>query len=240
MNILITGGASGLGEAITKILAKDPTNTVYFTYHNSESNAKKLESTYNNVISIKCNFKDPESLKTLISRMNQLNFDILINNAYCEPIENIHFHKIPPVDFLTNFKENIIPVIEITQTAITNFRKKKKGKIITVLTSSLVNNPPAGYAVYVANKGYLEKLTKVWANENIKFNITSNSVSPSFMRTDLTSDVDPRIIEEFTRNHPLKKLLTVEEVAETVHFLTIATMHMNGVDIILNAGTAIK
>ena len=40
--------------------------------------------------------------------------------------------------FLVDFKENILPVVEITQSVITNFRKKKQGKIITVLTSALV------------------------------------------------------------------------------------------------------
>ena len=42
MNILITGGGSGLGEAITRNLAKDLKNTIYFTYSNSELSAKKI------------------------------------------------------------------------------------------------------------------------------------------------------------------------------------------------------
>lgn len=78
--------------------------------------------------------------------------------------------------------------------------------------------PPIGSSTYIANKAYLEKLTKVWAIENSKFNITSNSISPSFMQTKLTSEIDERIIEQIISNHPLKKLLTVDEVAETVLF----------------------
>jgi hypothetical protein len=41
-------------------------------------------------------------------------------------------------------------------------------------------------------------------------------------------------------NHNLKKLLTVEEVAETVSFLTTASSQINGVDILLNSGTNIR
>jgi len=83
-------------------------------------------------------------------------------------------------------------------------------------------------------------LTQVWATENIKFNITSNTVSPSFMFTNLTAGTDDRVIEQIVTNHPLKKLLTVEEVADTVLFLTTAPTHINGVDIVLNAGTNFK
>lgn len=164
----------------------------------------------------------------------------MINNAYSGDFLKSHFHKISSNDFLSDFKENIIPVIEITQEVLKFFRKKKNGKIITILTSALVELPPVGSSVYIANKAYLEKLTKVWANENAKFNITSNSVSPSFMQTYFTSKVDERIIEQMISNHNLKKLLTVEEVAETVSFLTTASSQINGVDIVLNSVPNIK
>jgi 3-oxoacyl-[acyl-carrier protein] reductase len=240
MNILITGGASGLGEAITRILAKDANNIVYFTYSNSEFNARKIESDFGNAYSIKCDFKDSESLKSLTSKIKILELDVLINNAFSGDFLKSHFQKILPNDFLTDFKNNLIPVIEITQEILNNFRKKKSGKIITVLSSALIDLPPIGSSVYVANKAYLEKLTKVWAAENVKYNITSNSISPSFMQTKLTSEVDERIIEQMLDNHPLKKLLTVEEVAETVLFLTNASSHINGIDIVMNSGASIK
>lgn len=240
MNILVTGGASGLGSAITKILAKDSNNKVYFSYRNSDIEAKKIESEFSNAFAIPCDFGDNDVLKMFIDKISQFDLDVLINNAYNGDYLKTYFHKISANDFLIDFKENIIPVIEITQSVITNFRKKKQGKIITVLTSALVNTPPIGSSVYVANKAYLEKLTKVWAIENVKFNITSNSVSPSFMKTNLTSKFDDRIIEQIIEAHPLKKMLTVDEVAETVFFLTSASSQINGVDILLNAGAIIK
>jgi 3-oxoacyl-[acyl-carrier protein] reductase len=240
MNILITGGASGLGAAITTILAKDSGNVVYFTYSKSAGNALQLETHFSNAKGIQCDFGNTESLQSFITQIGQLDLDVLIHNAYNGAFLKTYFHKIPPLDYLSDFKENIIPAIEITQAILTNFRKKKSGKIITVLTSALVNTPPIGSAVYIANKAYMEKLTKVWASENAKFNITSNSVSPSFMQTAMTSDTDERMIEQIIESHPLKRLLTVEEVAETVLFLTNAPAHINGVDIVINAGTNIK
>lgn len=240
MNILITGGASGLGAAITKVLATNIANKVYFTFSSSEEKATKITNAFKNTISIKCNFKNAEEVGALQDKIKEIDLDILVNNAYCSTINQIHFHKTPSSDFLNDFKDNILPTIAITQEAIKAFRKKKNGKIITILTSYLSNVPPTGLSSYVANKAYLEKLTKVWANENSKFNITSNSISPSFMLTGLTDDVDERIVEQMALNHPNKKLITPQEVAESVVFLVNAGNNINGFDLLMNAGVNIK
>lgn len=240
MNILITGGASGLGKAITELLAENKNNTVYFTYSKSEESAQKIKLNFENTISVKCDFNNPDELQSLQDQIKEMDLDALVNNAYCSKINQMHFHKYPTIDFLTDFKDNIIPTILITQEAIKLFRKKKRGRIITVLSSYLSNVPPIGLSSYVANKAYLEKLTKSWANENSKHNITSNSVSPSFMRTGLTGDVDERIIEQMINNNPTKKLITTKEVAEAVLFLANAGDHINGIDLLMNAGVNIK
>ena len=170
-----------------------------------------------------------------LSIFNLLNIDVLINNAYADNSIKTYFHKTPSEDFELNFINNIIPAIRITQSVITQFRKKKNGKVITILTSGLANTPPLRWSCYTANKAYMESLVKSWANENIKFNISSNSVSPSFLQTKLTSGVDSRIIEQMVSSHPLKKLLTIDEVAETVLFLTKVSSQINGVDILINS-----
>lgn len=237
MNILITGGASGLGEAITRKLAKDPKNIIYFTFNSSLLNAKLIESEFKNTVAVKCDFKNLEEINLLQKIIETIDLDVLINNAYSgNPIKN-YFHKSDLNDFISEFNINITPTILITQSAIRKFRKRKGGKIITILTSFLHSTQPIGSSSYVAGKAYLKSLAKSWSTENIKFNITSNSISPSFMQTNLTTDVDGRIIEKMIEDHPLKSLLKVEEVAETVSFLTKVSLQVNGIDIIINAGT---
>jgi 3-oxoacyl-[acyl-carrier protein] reductase len=236
MNILITGGASGLGEAITRLLAKDNQNKIFFTYSKSIEAAKKIEFDFINTKSIKCDFKIDSEVDFLITKIIDFDIDVLINNAYTgEAIKN-HFNKVNTIDFISDFTFNIIPTVKITQVIINNFRKKKAGKIITVLSSFLLNTPPIGSSIYVANKSYLASLVKSWGVENSKYNITSNSISPSFMKTNFTNNVDERIIEQMILNHPYKKLLTVNEVAETINFLINASPQINGIDIIMNAG----
>jgi 3-oxoacyl-[acyl-carrier protein] reductase len=240
MIILITGGASGLGEALTRKAAQNSSFKVYFTYNQSLVSAKKIETDFANAIAIKCNFKDKDDVTELTNKMLQLNIDILINNAYTGDFLKSYFHKTAIVDFTSAFNDNIVPTIAITQAAITIFRKKKFGKIITILTAALLNTPPIGSSVYVANKAYLEELTKIWATENAKFNITSNAVSPAFMLTSFTSSMDERLVEQMTNSHPLNKLLTTEEVAESVIYLTTASQQINGINLILNSGINIK
>lgn len=240
MNILITGGASGLGRAITELLAQESTNNIYFTYCKSQNKAHEIELKFTNSKSIQCDFSKQADMKNLVNDLQQIDIDVLINNAYSGDVVPTYFHKINTQELASDFSKNILPVVEITQEAIKIFRKKKFGKIITILTSYLTNTPPTGLAKYVAGKAYLEKLTKIWASENIRFNITSNTVSPSFMLTGLTEETDDRIIEQMIDQHPLKKLLTVNEVAQSIQFLVQASQHINGTDMLMNAGSNLK
>ncbi len=238
MNILVTGGAEGLGKAITLRLLREAGSRVYITYPASPDRAREIESVNSGVTSIKCDYRSAEDIEALAAAMPAMDLDVLINNATVGYTQE-HFHKMKPDVFMDSFARNVYPVMRITQQAVSLFRKKKFGKVVNILTAYLVNRPPTGLSEYVANKAYLESMSKSWAAENARFNITSNSISPSFMRTGFTSAVDERIVEEMEANHPLKKLLTPEEVADIVHFFTIAPQHVNGVNMPVNCASDI-
>lgn len=239
MNILITGGASGLGEAITRKLAQDQQNKVYFTYSRSEENARKIEAELPNAIALACDFTKADSISNFEKLMAELDLDVLVNNAITGFVKK-HFHKMQPEDFLQSFQHNILPTIRISQLAINIFRKKRFGKIITILSAATINKPPIGWSEYVANKEYLYALSKSWATENISFNITANCVSPAFMLTKLNSETDERIVSEMEKQHPLKRLLTPLEVAGAVDFFVNASQQINGTNLIINAGGDLK
>jgi 3-oxoacyl-[acyl-carrier protein] reductase len=240
MIVLITGGSSGLGQAITRRLAQEVGWTIFFTYNKSKDKADGLQKEFSNTIPIFCDFGINESVAALKQKVDEIAPDVLINNAYSGSFLTTHFHKIDPDNFLEEFILNIMPAVEITQAAISSFRKRKQGKIITILTAALHNVPPVGAALYVANKAYLQQLTKLWASENVKFNITSNTVSPSFMQTQLTSNIDERVVEQIRESHPNRALLEVEEVAEAVHFLATCSTQINGIDMLINGASSIR
>lgn len=239
MKILITGGASGLGEAITRKLAQNATNEVRFTYRSSTAKAQQLECEFPNALGICCDFTRSDDMAALIKQIDEIEFDALVNNAISTPIAKKHFHRTNLEVFKDGFAQNILPTVEITQRAITKFREKKGGRIVTMLTATLAGRPPAGYSEYTAAKAYIHSLAKSWAAENAVYGITSNCISPGFMATKLTSDTDERIVEQMTSQHPLKRLLTTGEVAEAVEFFLKAPLHINGTNMLINAASEI-
>lgn len=234
MNILITGGASGLGEAITKKCASEKQNRVFFTFCRSADRAQTLQKDFPNVQGWPCDFRSSSDIDQLLGRLPEIDLDVLVNNAIPGMVEK-HFHKIAPEVFIENFRNYLLPTIRITQETIQIFRKKKSGRIINILSAVLEGTPPLGLSEYTASKAYLESLSRSWAVENAAFNITSNSISPGLMKTKLTQHKDERIFEAFVQQHPLKRLLTPEEVADSVYFLLQATPQINGINLLMNS-----
>ena len=115
-------------------------------------------------------------------------------------------------------------------------KKRKFGKIINIITEAVIGLPPMGYTLYAANKAYLMELSNVWNKEYTRYNITSNCILPAYMQTKF-AEVDERILDQMVKEHPLKKLLTPEEVAQIVKFFVDATQQVNGVKFPVNAGT---
>jgi NAD(P)-dependent dehydrogenase (short-subunit alcohol dehydrogenase family) len=236
MNILITGGSSGLGKSIVQNLSSNTNYKIYFTYNSGINVSLELEKKYFNVKAFHCDFTNDKSVSDFCEILPSLEIDVLINNAYVGKALNDNFFRSKIEDFDKSFKYNILPTIKITQHAIKIFKQKKFGKIINILTSYLLNSPPIGTSIYVANKAYLLELSKVWSKELTKFNITSNSISPDLMITNLSKDIDQRVLDQITESHPYKKLLDTNEVMAAVEFLIKSSRFVNGINIPINAG----
>jgi NAD(P)-dependent dehydrogenase (short-subunit alcohol dehydrogenase family) len=193
-----------------------------------------LEQEFQNSHGIFCDFSDSGSISKLINSIDDLQLDALVNNAITG-IETNHFHKLTKDFFLESFRKNILPVISITQAAILHFRKKKSGKIVTVLTQYLEGKPPIGMSEYIAEKNYLLALSKSWATENEKFGISANCISPSFMYTGLTANTDERVLEEIANQRHDKKLLTTEDAAEGIVYFLQSPASVTGQNLFIHS-----
>ncbi len=223
-----------MGRAIVERCASCKDNYVYFTYNSKKDEAKQLAQSYDNVEALQLDFTDMASVDAFAEKIPSLSLGALVNNAWVGNPNGTYFHKTAIDDFERSYQYNVLPLVKITQACIACFRKQKKGKIVTVLTSCLLNLPPMGYSIYSATKAYIEQLSKCWCRENVKFGITSNCVSPEYMQTSF-ANVDERVIEQMEHDHPLKKLLQPEEVAEVIEMLLSSISQLNGVNIPINA-----
>lgn len=231
MNILITGGASGLGFSITTELATNKYHVIHFTYYKSIHQAEKLMAEHENVKGVFCDFTQVKSINNLLNYININSLDVLINNAYVGPLLKTRFAQAFSHQWLDGFTANVVPTLQITQCIIAKFKAQKFGKIITLLSSTVVGNPPIGWSQYNAEKSYLSAMCKSWAIENIAFNITSNAVSPSYMNTPIHKEQDKRVLDMLTMQHPFNTLLSTNETATVIAFLVNCTQQINGVNI---------
>jgi len=170
-----------------------------------------------------------------LAELAQLEFGALVNNAL-PSIDMLQFQKTDVQHLADSFALNVVPVLRLTQACLAKFRKQRSGKVITVLTSYLINRPPVGFSEYIANKAYLHAMSKSWAVENSKFGIAVNCISPSTMRTGLTSETDERLLESLAIANPFGKLVEPAEVAKLVEFLLTAPLQLNSSNLILNGG----
>ncbi len=234
MNILVTGGTSGLGKAIVERFAADKDNHVIFTYCSNRVSAEAMLSKYDNVSAYQMDFSDSQNVATFVEQLPTLTIDVLINNAYSGKALGTHFHKTDVADYEKAFHDNIVPVIRITQACVEGMRKRKFGKIVNILTSYLVDVPPVGFSVYASTKAYLRQLSKSVSREYGRFNITSNCVLPDYMQTPFGT-VEDFQLEQMIAAHPLKSILQPMEVADVVYGIVMSSQQLNGVEIPINA-----
>lgn len=234
MNIIITGGSSGLGKALVEACAASAEHQVLFTYCRHEDEAQALADKYANIRAVQVDFTDEASVGLFVQRLADEQVDVLINNAYAGTAQGVHFHKTAPDDFSKAFHDNVMPVIRITQACAQGMRKRKFGKIINIITSYVMDVPPTGFSVYTATKAYIRQLSKSWSKELGRFNITSNCILPDYMQTDF-GKVEDFQLEQMKEAHPLKTLLQPEEVAGIIVSLLGASQQFNGVEIPINA-----
>ena len=236
MNILVTGGNSGLGKATVELLAKEG-HKVYFSYLPNEQctqEANEIVEADNNLTALPLNFCEEESVSSFCEQIKSFDIDVLVNSAYAGKAMGTHFYKTPANDFLAAFENNVIPTIRITQACLEGMRKRKYGKIINIITSYVIDTPPAGMSIYAATKAYLRQISKSISKEFGRFNITSNCLLPEYMNTNFGKVADYQL-EQMTAVHPLRQLLTPKEVAEIIVHVVNSSQQLNGVEIPINA-----
>ena len=113
---------------------------------------------------------------------------------------------------------NLKGAIYVTRAFIRTFVRRKAGSIINI--SSVVGMMGnKGQTNYAASKAGIIGFTKSVAKEYGRRNIRCNAIAPGYIATDMTAALSPEVTEELTKQLPLGRLGTPEDVAELALFL---------------------
>ena len=142
--------------------------------------------------------------------------DVLINNAGVT--KDGLLMRMSEEQWDTVITTNLKSVFNLTKAATRTFMKQKSGSIIN-LTSVVGLRGNAGQANYAASKAGIIGFTKSVALELGSRNIRSNAIAPGFIETEMTGELDAKVVEEWKRAIPLKRAGTPEDVADCAVFL---------------------
>lgn len=224
--VLITGGTSGLGAAVSELCLEIGANVVANYLFDEEKTiewAEKLNQKYKaELIIVKGDVSDKvdnENLfKTALNKFGKV--DVLVNSAgiwptaYVKEMELEAFEKTLAINLLGPFMLSKLMV---------NYcmGKNLKGKIINIVSQAAFHGSTSGHAHYAASKAGLVGFTISLAREVAPYGINVTAVAPGMMESPMNADVlaDPKRRGGYLERIPLRRVATTREVAQTVLFL---------------------
>jgi NAD(P)-dependent dehydrogenase (short-subunit alcohol dehydrogenase family) len=215
--ILITGGASGLGEAIAIKAAAQGARIAIV-----DRNAEAAEALCQRIDGARGYAAEVGSLEEMERTCRKVAQDFgglngAVNNAGI------------PGDWASVVEcssENWDRVIEVNLTGVFNSLKAELPHILDAGGGSIVNmasvagllaQPRA--VAYIAAKHGVVGLTKSTAVDFGRRGVRCNAVCPSYVRTPMTETLDEVAFQQMAQNHPIGRLVTAEEVADVAIFL---------------------
>jgi len=217
---LVTGGARGIGKAISERLAHEGAKIaiVDVLLETAQATANEIKQLGSDAIAIAANvvnYEDAEkAVKETVEKLGSL--DILINNAGIT--RDTLIMRMSDEDWDKVIAVNLKGTFNFIKAACRPMMKARSGKIVNI--SSVVGrmgNP--GQANYSASKAGVIGLTKTAAKELASRNICVNAVAPGYILTDMTKNLSEQATDAFMKVTPMQRAGTPKDVASVVYFL---------------------
>lgn len=214
---LVTGGANGIGAAISARLAAEGAEV---WVGDIDVDGAELLAGEVNGHAIELDVADPESARAAIAAVGTP--DILVNNAGTD--EFGFFTYTTPEQWQRVIAINLGGVLNCTHAALPAMQEAGYGRIVSI-SSEAGRVGSKGSAVYSAAKGGIVAFMKAIARENARYGITANSVAPGPIETSLLmgakefGEIGEKVIETMKSSTQMKRLGQPDEVAAAVAFL---------------------
>ena len=234
-NIIVTGASGGIGNSIVKKLNKAGANILA-----SGTRIEKLEE-------LKKNFENIKILKFDISQSDKISefienatnelggsLDGLVNNAGITQ-DNLAI-RMSLEEWQKVININLTSTFLMSKFAIKKMLKNKSGKIVNI-TSVVGHTGNLGQSNYTASKAAIVAMSKSLAIEYAKKNININCISPGFIKTAMTDNIDEKFKEVIVSKIPSARLGEPDDIANAVLFLSSnQSDYINGETIHVNGG----
>lgn len=243
--VVITGAASGIGEATTRRLAEEEAQVVIADYAKDRADrlAEELASQGADVLPVYFTAGQLESCRELISRAQEAygHIDVLVNNV---GVTNLKLDKdIETLDinyFDEVFHINLRCAVYLTQLAIPLMPASKGGNIVNIASVGGFTGDYQG-TFYGITKAGVISLTQYTATQMGKKNIRCNAIAPGLILTPAAFQNLPENMRRiFTRHNSLPYLGEPEDIAATVAFLASDdAKYITGQTIVADGGLTI-
>ena len=234
--ILITGANRGIGHNILQKISYNGYTVIGTSRSESglENISKTLENT--NGEGMIMDVTNQESIDKAVSNIKEKYGVIygLVNNAGITQ-DNL-LMRMTDKEWSSVIDTNLTSLYRVTKSVVKDMMKARIGRIINIGSIvGLMGN--AGQSNYSATKAGLLGFTKSLARELSSRNINVNSVSPGFIETDMTKALSSDQIEALTKNIPLGRIASPEEVSNVINFLlSDESSYITGENINVNGG----
>ena len=234
-NIIVTGASGGIGNSIIQKLHEYGSNILA-----SGTRVEKLDEIkkrYKNVKTLKFDISQNEKIEEFIENAsNELggNLDCIVNNAGITQ-DNLGI-RMSLEEWKKVIDINLTSTFLMSKFAIKKMLKNKKGKIINI-TSVVGHTGNLGQANYTASKAGIVAMSKSLAMEYAKKNLNINCISPGFIKTAMTAQINEKFKENIISKIPSGRLGEPEDIANAVLFLASSLSdYINGETIHVNGG----
>jgi len=237
---LVTGGIGGIGTAICVALA-DQGRKVIAGYFPPEAEiasawqAKHRDNGYEFEI-VACDVSDFESSKQMLHDVENTigSVDILVNCAGITRDKTLR--RMTHEQWDAVLRTNLDSAFNVTRQVVEGMTEKGFGRIVNI---SSVNGQKGqfGQANYSAAKAGLHGFTKAVAQELAGRGVTVNSVSPGYVKTEMTDAIPEDVRDSIIQQVPMGRMAFPDEIAYVVSFLTDdRNTYMTGANLPVNGG----
>lgn len=232
---LVTGGSSGIGQAIAIALAQEEC-TVIFTYNTNEKGADEtLKQLGDTAAKFKVEMHNEEEVTELFSFINSSygSLDVLVNNAGINRPRGLF----DPQDWREIFEVDLFSIVLTTGLAVEMMRNG--GKIVNI--TSIYGEAKAcykGIAPYGAAKAALNHYTQILA-KNLAPNILVNAIAPGYVRTPLWGNKTEEEFQDAGKEQLIGRMIKPEEIAD-IAVAIIKNDAMTGEIVVIDGGISLK